>query len=337
MISRSQKIRLGVFVAVAVALLLSILVFILGATWWADQDSYEVRYDISVSGLEVGAPVKYNGVRVGRVERIWIDPDQVSQTVIAISLQKGTPVKENARAVLNVQGITGLRFIELAGGTSEAKTIHPGATIEAGTSVVDKLTGQAEALSIKAELLINQMLALTGSENRALVSDVLERVGSLTVTLDKLLLENKQSIDAILQNTGTAAMGLARTLEEVRLVVRESNETIVSLRKRAEAVFDGGRVQALIDDARGAMQDVRARLGQAELGQTFRTLDQLIRRLDTLAEKVDLVVSRSREDLQSTLRYLSEATENLRDFSRLIREDPSRLLRGQEKRGRELP
>lgn len=337
MVNRTQKARLGVFVLVAMVLLLAMLITILGSTVFADLDKYEIRYNISVSGLEVGAPVKYNGVRVGRVERIWIDPDQVSDTIVSVSLQKGTPIKENARAVLNVQGLTGLRFIELVGGTSEARTVLPGATIRAGTSVVDKLTGQAEQLSIKAELLINNMLDLTGNENRALVADVLERTGSLMNTVDKTVNQNTDKMGYLLDHLGKAANRLTSVLEELRLTTKEARQSIGSVRQRAEAVLDTERISALLGDARAAVGDLRKRLSGDELGQITQGMHGLIRRLDSLVEKVDLVVIRSREDLRLTLRHLAETTENLRDFSRLIREDPSRLLRSQERRGRELP
>ncbi len=337
MITRSQKVRLGVFVLVALLMLLGLLAAVLGSTVFADRDRYQIRYDISVSGLEVGAPVKYNGVRVGRVDRIWIDPDRISQTVVAISLQKDTPIKENSSAVLNVQGITGLRFIELVGGTSSARTLPPDSTIQAGTSVVDKLTGQAEALSLKAEQLINQMLALTGDENRALVGDVLERAGSLMNTLDTTVTANAGKLSEVLDNLNKASFKLTAALDEIRLAARDTRDAVSSIRRKAEGVLDAKRVAGVLDDARAAVGDVRARLGKDELGKFTRALNRLTAKTESLVERIDLVVARGRQDLSATLRYLAETTENLRDFSRLIREDPSRLLRAQERRGRDLP
>jgi phospholipid/cholesterol/gamma-HCH transport system substrate-binding protein len=336
-ISRSQKTRLGVFVLVSLLLMFGLLAMVVGSTVFADRDEYQIQYDISVSGLEVGAPVKYNGVRVGRVERIWINPDQISQTIVAISLQKDTPVKENTLAVLNVQGITGLRFIELAGGTSGATTLPPGSSIRPGTSVVDKLTGQAEALSIRAELLINQLVALTGDENRALVGDVLERTGSLINTLDKVVNTNADKLSELVDNLNRASVKLTAVLDESRLVARETREAVAAIRRKAEGVLDSKRVAALLDEAHAAVGDVRQRVGQTELGKVTAALNQLAARTDALVEKVDMIVSRSRQDLRASLRYLAETTENLRDFSRLIREDPSLLLRSQERRERKLP
>jgi phospholipid/cholesterol/gamma-HCH transport system substrate-binding protein len=337
MITRAQRIRLGIFVLVSLVTLLSLLVAVLGSSLFADRDSYEIRYDISVSGLEIGAPVKYNGVRVGRVERIWIDPLQVSRTLVSISLQARTPVKRNTKAVLNIQGITGLKFIELVGGTSDADTLPPGSVILPGESVVDKLTGQAETLALKAEMLINQLTALTGSDNQGLVADLLERTGSLAVTLDKTVEENRAGLQALVESLQGASTRLSAALEEIRLAARDTREAVTAVRRRAEGVLDAGRVAGLLDEGKALVGDLRKRAGPSELGQVIETLQSLSRRTDALVEKLDMVVSRSREDLRTSLRFLAEATDNFREFSRLIREDPSRLLRAQEKRGRDLP
>jgi len=336
-ITRAQRIRLGVFVVVSLGLLLTLLVTVIGSSLWGEQDTYRVRYRISVSGLEIGAPVKYNGVRVGRVEKVQIDPDEVSVTIVTISLQPGTPVKKNAKAVLNVQGITGLKFIELAGGTSGAETLQPDSEIAAGTSVVDKLTGQAESISIKAEMLVNQLTELTGEGNRALVSDLLERTTSLMATLDRTLSRNTDQIDRLIKGLANSSNRLGAALEEIRLAAKETREAVAGIRRSAEKVLDGKRVAGVLDEAKGALGDIRSRVGKAEMGKVTKLLERLLSRTNTLAERLDLLVSRSRDDIHSGLRHLAETAEHLRDFSRLIREDPSRLLRQQERRERVLP
>ncbi len=337
MITRSQRIRLGIFVVVSLGILVGLFVAIVGSSLLADRDRYQVRYKISVSGLEIGAPVKYNGVRVGRVENIRIDPEKVSNSLVTISLQAGTPVKRNAKAVLNIQGITGLKFIELVGGTSDAERLSPDSEIEAGTSVVDKLTGQAETIAIKAELLINQLLDLSGPSNRALVADVLDRAGSMMNTMDTILQNNSGEIGKILHNLASSSSRLSAVLDEVRLTVKETREAVGGIRRSAERVLDGKRVAGVLDEARGTLSEIHKRVGDQELGKTTRLLERLVDHTSSLVDKVDLIVSRSREDLRASMHFLAETTENLRDFSRMIREDPSRLLRQKERSQRVLP
>ena len=328
---------MGIFVVVSLGILVGLFVAIVGSSLLADRDRYLVSYKISVSGLEIGAPVKYNGVRVGRVESIRIDPEQVSNSLVTISLQADTPVKQNARAILNIQGITGLKFIELVGGTSDAERLTPGSEIKAGTSVVDKLTGQAENIAIKVELLVNQLLDLTGPSNRALVADVLDRAGSLMNSTDTILQNNSGQIDKILHNLASASSRLSLALDEIRLTAKETRESVAGIRRAAEKVLDGKKVAEVLEEARGTLAEIHRRVGDKELGKVTRLMERLVDRTSSLVDRVDLIISRSGEDLRASVRYLAETAENLRDFSRLIREDPSRLLRQKERSKRVLP
>ncbi|MBS3769064.1 MAG: MlaD family protein [Bacteroidales bacterium] len=73
--NRSQKIRLGVFLFVSLAILLSVIGFLAAREFFEKEDIYYVSYEgVSVSGLEVGSPVKYMGINVGTIKHITIDP-----------------------------------------------------------------------------------------------------------------------------------------------------------------------------------------------------------------------------------------------------------------------
>jgi len=255
---------------------------------------------------------------------------------VTISLQSGTPVKENSVAMLYVHGITGLKFVELYGGTSEAKTLKPKSRITAGTSV-GGLTGQAEVLSVKMELLVNQLQELTGTKNQIMVGDILKRTGSIMNNVDRIINENSDQASQLLKNLSLASSKLAAMLEELHLTATEARKTVAIFRQSAAKVLDARKMGKIVDEVQGVLGDARRRLGTSELGKITKLLDGLVVRTTALVDRVDLVVSRSREDIRSSLRYLSEATENLKDFSRLIREDPSRLLRQQERRERVLP
>ena len=87
-VTRAQKVRLGIFLVVSALLLIGGLVILAGARLGEKRDLYFVRYaegEVSLNGLDVGSPVKYSGIRVGRVDRISIDPSDVSVIVVTIS------------------------------------------------------------------------------------------------------------------------------------------------------------------------------------------------------------------------------------------------------------
>ncbi len=76
-VTRAQKVRLGAFLAIGITAVVGGLVVLAGAKLGEKRDAYTVRYDqaeVSLSGLEVGSPVRYSGIKVGRVDAIGIDP-----------------------------------------------------------------------------------------------------------------------------------------------------------------------------------------------------------------------------------------------------------------------
>jgi phospholipid/cholesterol/gamma-HCH transport system substrate-binding protein len=123
-----DKVKYSV-VGAFVLLLGTVLV---GATLWLSSgqpyggvyDIYRVYTSESVSGLNVNAPVRYRGVEVGRVRKIALAPGNVEQVQLTLAIDSGTPVKEDTVAVLQTQGLTGIAFVDLTGGTSSSPRLR---------------------------------------------------------------------------------------------------------------------------------------------------------------------------------------------------------------------
>src|SRR5688572_29663145 len=115
--TRAQKARLGIFLLFSIALFTVIVVVKLGSELFDVRDAYHVRMPGGVGSLDRGSAVTFNGIVVGRVERVAVDPNDVAMVAIELSLDSGTPVPEDTRATVAMRGITGLKYVELAGGT----------------------------------------------------------------------------------------------------------------------------------------------------------------------------------------------------------------------------
>ncbi len=85
-----------------------------------DYDRYHVDMSESVSGLVADASVTYLGVPVGRVRSIGLHPDDPSRVRLVLEVRRDTPVKTDTTATLRAQGVTGLYYVELQGGSKEA-------------------------------------------------------------------------------------------------------------------------------------------------------------------------------------------------------------------------
>ena len=115
--TRANHVLVGSFVLALVA------AAVVAALWLSkiELDRTQVRFLIyfqgNVTGLNIGSAVRYRGVPVGNVIDIRIDPENVERVRVLIEVTDDTPVKRDTIASLGIQGITGIAFIQLSGGT----------------------------------------------------------------------------------------------------------------------------------------------------------------------------------------------------------------------------
>lgn len=332
--TRAQKVRLGLFLAIGIGTVVGGLVVLAGAKIGEKRDAYTVRYaqaEVSLSGLEVGSPVRYSGIKVGRVDDIRIDPKDVSVIVVAVSLDHGTPIAENTKANLGSMGITGLKYIELTRGLATASVRKPGDSIPAGNSAFDDLSNQAGQIAGKVSVALDNLTELTGPDMKERVASVLDRTDKLLQTLEETVAENRETLKvATARVTGTAEE-FEKLSSELAGTVRRTNELIDAARPKLVRALDAGggllaelrqtrsKVDGLVVTLEGLMTDGRDVLGPMGVQKTMT-------RLNTLLKRTSLLVVQSREDIVDAVGYLREATENMSHFSRKVREDPSLLL-----------
>ena len=339
-LTRSEKVRLGTFVGTGLFLFVAGVLTLAGLKVWEKRDTYTVRFTESVSGLEASAQVKYQGLRVGRVEAMQIDPKDPGAILVTLSLEAGTPLYEGTEALLDMSGITGLKTINLTPGDPRKPLIKPGSLLPAGKSLVDKITGRAEVITAKIESVANNLAKWTDDDNRKRFERLLTDVDKLVVNLDAFLVEAKDPTIALVEDaTKTSASiratadATTRTLNDVQ---GEFKRTMVAARK---AVEQANRLVQAIDDkalnetiysARDVMGQLNQRVSAKELGQTMTDLRVALINTTRLLQEMDLAVRASREDFVASLKYIRQASQDLREFSRIIAQDPSVLLRGTE-------
>lgn len=320
--SRAQKVRLGVFVSVGLLALVGGIVALAGARLGEARDTYTIRYDedgVSLSGLEVGSPVKYSGIRVGRVERIGIAEDDLSVVEVEVSLQEGTPVAKDTVANLGSMGITGLKYIELSRGNRSAGLREPGGQIPPGSSGLDELTNRAGEIAEKVSVTLDRVNAFVAPDMRDRVASVLDRTDKLLATLEATVDENRVT----LKKLGERTEALVGELESIA-------RTTDGLLSRAAPGIDRSlsAVTRLLSRLESTRENLDAALSSADA--LMMSVNDAVLAAMPFIDNSSLLVRQSRENLVEALGYLRETAENLSDFSRRVREDPSLLLLGDE-------
>lgn len=239
MVSKATKVRLGVFLAVGSLLILVFAAAVAGNRLTQKWDTYYIVFDdYPVSGLQVGGTVNYQGIKVGRVEDIKIDPQDVLKVKVTINIEPGTPIKDNTEAVLSLVGITGLKAVEIRGGTNEAKNLKPGSYIKAGSTMIDDISQRAVSIAEKIDLIAANINDITNQQNRENIAKILSETGmiladtrgNLAGTLDAISrIANKTAdlTEGLNRNIDMISQNLAGNIDEISQTTSESMESIV--------------------------------------------------------------------------------------------------------------
>jgi phospholipid/cholesterol/gamma-HCH transport system substrate-binding protein len=347
MTTRAQKVRLGVFMVLALLLFLGAVATLAGMKLWNPRDRYHVRFSESISGLEVGSTVKMKGVRVGQVEKIEINKENVESVVVTLTLNPKTPVPEDTRAVMTSIGITGLQFIELTGGTNRAKRITPNTPesfITPAKGTLESLTGKASDIAVKMEEVLNNLRWLTAEDNRTRVRKILDDADKLLVTWEGLGSENRPRLKRILSNVDRTTALLEKASHNVSKLVEDNSgqlkEAITAASAAAKSlqhVAQGINPQATLNAITGAATSMRKRIEDPAITHALASVNAAVSRLGTFAVDLGKVVRTRDRQLGMVMENLDRASSYLKEFARSIKERPSLLLRGETIKERKVP
>ncbi|MBV8616816.1 MAG: MCE family protein, partial [Acetobacteraceae bacterium] len=115
--SRANYVATGAFVLLVLAGIVIAALWLAGAQFNTQYAVFQTRVSGSVSGLDAGAPVRLNGIGVGRVASIQQDPQNPGDVIVLLQIRQDATIRSDSVASLEMQGLTGGRYVEVSGGT----------------------------------------------------------------------------------------------------------------------------------------------------------------------------------------------------------------------------
>ena len=259
-------------------------VLVAGVLWLAAgiggqqaMDSYQAVIRESVAGLNVDAPVKYLGVDVGKVSYIGIDPQNPEQVRLRFLIARGTPIKQDAEAVLKTQGLTGIAHVELSGGSASAPPLRQSAdgvppTIPFKLSLGARLENVVGNVLANVDRVSNNLNAVFDADNQKALKSTLADVAAVA-----------QALAAQKAALAAGVADAARTAKLASGAADKLGPTLDRVSASAQAV------EAMADVARGASQrggaaaDAAATTVQQVGGETLPELQRLMAELAALS------------------------------------------------------
>jgi phospholipid/cholesterol/gamma-HCH transport system substrate-binding protein len=166
----------GLFIIVLTAAAALFFVW-LSATGHRDDVLYRIHFNESVSGLALGDPVKFRGVDVGTVKTMALDAADPRRVQVDVKLRKEAPVKTDTKASLKLKGITGVVFIELNGGSPNAKALAAATPAGQVPEIASEPSSLASILDQLPKVL--EKFSAIEDQTKKVVTDVGEVTGKL--------------------------------------------------------------------------------------------------------------------------------------------------------------
>ena len=320
MATRAQQIRLGIFFLVSLAVLALFFSVVAGSHLLSQRDTYYIEFtDMPISGLNKGASVKYLGLSIGRIEDISIASDDLATVVVEISIDREraeNAIRTDTEARMASLGITGLKYIELFGGSDDAQVLSPGATIAASETFFSTLQERAEVLSSKIEQSVDKLNALLSSENQRVFTETLNNAGSLLTTANALVQDNRSAFDETAANMVATSRSLV-----------QASATLAATTDSLHALLGSAKLQQTVDDMQVTMHKLRQQM-DGPLPLLVAKIDTVVSNIDRTFVGIDQTVGASRQNLLRAMQDLEETLQNIRETTEIIRENPAVLIRG---------
>lgn len=273
----------GAFViGLSVAIAAGVLWISSGAAARKEYDTYLVYFTESVSGLNRRAPVKYRGVEVGFVREIGLDFEGPQRVRLVLSIERGVPIRLDTIAILSVQGLTGIAFLDLEGGSPASPLLAPPEdgsypVIATHPSLFRRLDTQFSALVSNLSKTTESMNELIDAETREALKRTILDLDSVVHTLAGRSEAMVADAARTLENSAGASTELAAVLRDVAQGAEAVQRAAEQTQRASEAIYATAtdatigvqqlrtdtlpELQRLLTEARSAMASI-ARLAQ---------------------------------------------------------------------------
>ena len=253
---RRNEIRAGAFLLLSFTIL-TVMVFAVSDIQSLFKKKKEVKVLFLYSdGIEKNAPVRFSGIKIGKVAHIRVAPEQGDKIELTLSVFSDTVLKEDTKASIRTLGLVGGKYVELNGGSPQAPLLAPGGMLIGEESMkledltrvaldvvgklkkiatnLDRVIGDpAMAKSLKTTIknlqdVSENVKVMTSSKEEVAqglknLPDILKKLDesatnlkSITEKGDKIVGDNKKNIDAMIESFKEMGKNLKETTDDVK-------------------------------------------------------------------------------------------------------------------------
>ncbi|HTO40623.1 MAG TPA: MlaD family protein [Rhizomicrobium sp.] len=270
--TKANYAAVGAFVLACVIGIVITILWLAGAQYSHEFETYRTYFTGSVTGLGNGTKVRYNGIDVGRVKAVDFDPEDPKRVIATLQINPDVKIHEDSLASIASEGLTGGTYVEIDGGSKNSPlvTVKPGdryPVINSRPSTIQQLVESAPQVVAKLNKISDALIEVLNPQNRRAISETLESLRQTTAVIQS----RSSDIDATLSNLALGTQKMTTTLDSLQTTLESVN---LAARDADVAIKDFGKV------AKNANEFITgsdlAQFGQL-VGSTHRLVDSLTR------------------------------------------------------------
>ncbi len=315
--TRANHIVIGLFALAVIAAGMAFIYWVAEVSGQDEVAEIIFQFNGPVNGLSTGSPVLFNGIQVGEVRTLSLNPNDPTEALALATVDAETPVRADTAASLGITGITGTAFIALRGGTLDEPAIldaNSPVIIEAEISAVQDLIDGARNVLGRADL------AMQTVENFLLVNEpyltqTIADINEITSTIAA----QSDNIELMMEGVGAIANEISGLSGRLENIIAGSEALIASVEPESVTeIVENVRVAS--GELRGIGDDARALIGRGDvvmdnLEASSGTLVTTLEDVQTLVAAVDAdIVSQAVGDVGTFAAQLPEAGARVDDI-----------------------
>ena len=306
--TRANYTLIGVFT-------LAVIVGVFGFIYWfqniggtGERAFYRVQFDGSVSGLRTGATVLFNGIRVGEVTDLKLDPKRPKLVVARISVDKLVAIRPDTEIGLEFQGLTGISALSLKGGDPDKTPVVGATNIKEDGPLLVAPPGATQDVTQAARDALRKVQELIEDNQKAL-KGAIANIEVFTASLSR----NTDNIDKTLVNIEQFTAALGRNSASIDKTLASVEQFTGALGRNADRI---DRIAAGLENLAGGADGK-----SGEINEAARSIRQLAENLDKRTETLTTYIGQLARTGTRTLSTIDKAAKN-------FDANPSRIIFG---------
>lgn len=330
---KANYFKIGLFIITSLTLaVLGIVVLRAGSLFQRDI-IWETYFDESVQGLDIGAPIKHRGVKVGKVKKIGF-----VRNVYRAQLSPEDQLRFGGYVVVRMAV-----HDEFPGLPAEYKEERLQAAIGEGLRMRLVSQGVTGVVNLEADHLDPKEyppLKITWTPEYFLIPSAPSKIKVLGDTLSNIARDLEQAnIDQVAADLDKLLVNITKLVEDAQMeqLTRQAGQTLTEFQstvKEARRLLDGPDIRALLSDAALAAGGAKRMVLDLDkttkrINQASETLPETTARLEQSLKRMDRLIASRSQDLEQTIANLRQISDNVRDLTNDAKRYPSQVLFGE--------